>query len=87
MVEFVSYDGKWPNLCGGELVLRIDGKEVNLGQCLRSGGCVWFDSDWGEYVETGAWSVSVPKEFAQYANEITEIVNGNVPWGCCGGCV
>ena len=26
MVEFVSYDGKWPNLCGGLLVLKIDNK-------------------------------------------------------------
>lgn len=87
MVEFVSYDGAWPNLCSGELVLRIEGKEVNLGCCLCSGGRVRFDSDWCEHVESGAWSVDVPEEFAQYADEITEIVNDNVPWGCCGGCV
>lgn len=87
MVEFVSYDGAWPNLCSGELVLRIEGKEVNLGRCLCSGGRVWFDNKWSEHVEDGPWSVSVPKEFAQYADEITEVVNDNVPWGCCGGCV
>lgn len=87
MVEFVSYNGKYPNLCGGKLVLRIEGKEVNLGRCLCSGGSVWFDSDWCEHIEDGAWSVNVPAEFAQYANEITAIVNANVPRGCCGGCV
>lgn len=87
MVEFVSYNGKYPNLCTGELVLRITGKEVNLGCCLCSGGRVWFDDEGSEHVEDGSWSVSVPKEFAQYADEITEVVNDNVRWGCCGGCV
>lgn len=87
MVEFVSYDGEFPNLCRGELVLRIEGKEVNLGCCLCSGGRVWFDSDWREHVESGEWSVDVPEEFAQYADEIVEVVNDNVPGGCCGGCV
>ena len=27
-VEFVSYSGRYPNLCSGTLVLRIDGKTV-----------------------------------------------------------
>ena len=27
MVEFVSYNGSFPNLCSGTLVLRIDGVE------------------------------------------------------------
>lgn len=30
-VEFVSYSGKWPNLCSGELTLEIDGEEVAFG--------------------------------------------------------
>lgn len=87
MVEFVSYDGEHPNLCRGDLVIRIEGKEVNLGCCLCSGGQVWFDSDGRGCIEAGAWSVDVPAQFAQYADEITEVVNSNVPWGCCGGCV
>ena len=87
MIEFVSYNGEYPNLCSGELVLRIDGKEVNFGSCLCSGGYVIFDDNWCEHVGCGEWSVDVPEEFAQYADEITEVVNDNVPWGCCGGCV
>jgi len=31
MIEFISYTGKWPNLCSGVLTLRIDGKEVSFG--------------------------------------------------------
>lgn len=87
MIEFISYNGKYPNLCSGELILRIDGKEVSLSSCLCSGGYVTFDDDWCEHVGRGKWVVDVPEEFAQYADEITEVVNDNVPWGCCGGCV
>ena len=47
-----------------------------------------FDDDWEENVEEGRWSiVDIPEEFAQYIGEITEVVNHNVPWGCCGGCI
>ena len=31
MVEFVSYTGEYPHLCGGVLTLRIDGEEVRFG--------------------------------------------------------
>ena len=88
MVEFVSYDGSFPNLCSGKLVLAIDGERVEFPDyCMCSGGSVWFDSDWGEHVETGAWTVDVPKQYEHLKDEIEECVNNNVPCGCCGGCV
>ena len=88
MVEFVSYNGKWPNLCSGLLVLSIDGKIVEFQDyCMRSGGTVWFDEHWDEHVECGAWSVDVPEEYTHLTDEIEKCVNDNVPWGCCGGCV
>lgn len=88
MVEFVSYDGRFPNLCSGKLVLRIDGKVVIMpDHCMISGGCVWFDNEWGEHVETGGWSVEVPDDLCKYKKEIEDCVNANVPNGCCGGCV
>lgn len=30
-VKFISYTGKYPNLCRGMLTLEIDGKEVKFG--------------------------------------------------------
>ena len=30
-VEFISYDGKYPCLCSGKLILRIDGVIVTFG--------------------------------------------------------
>lgn len=88
MVEFVSYDGKYPNLCSGILVLRIDGEVVEFPKySMNSGGCIGFDKNWDEYVCGGAWTVEVPEEYEYLCEEIEECVNENVPWGCCGGCI
>ena len=35
-VEFISYTGRYPNLCSGILTLRIDGKEVTFGYNYRT---------------------------------------------------
>lgn len=53
VVEFVDYDGDYPNLCSGTLTIKIDGKERVLKRVLRSGGSVWFDDDWSEHIEYG----------------------------------
>lgn len=87
MVEFISYDGSFPNLCSGTLMLKIDGEIVSWQHCLRSGGTVWFDDNWSVHVETGEWTVNIPEEYEKYREEITDIVNSNIPYGCCGGCV
>lgn len=88
MVEFVSYNGRYPNYCSGKLVLRIDGKEVTFPDyCMCSGGSVWFDDELDEHVECGEWTVDVPEEYVQFYDEIQNCVNENVPCGCCGGCI
>lgn len=88
MVEFVSYSGEWPNLCSGDLIVKIDGEEVNIGRCLSSGGGCYFSSDWEEHVTKGAWEIDkLPEAYEKYRKEIEKIANENVPWGCCGGCV
>lgn len=90
IVEFVSYDGSYPTLCFGTLIVRINGQEVNLGNCLSSGGSCGFDEEYDEYVNYGAWLVdesSIPSEYLQYKQQIEDVVNQNVPYGCCGGCL
>ena len=102
-VKFVSYDGKRPNLCTGTLVLNIDGKDYSFGfttvpgmsKCdfpmfWHSGGSVSFDDDWNANVTSGRWQIDhldLPEQFREYADEIDDIFNDNVPYGCCGGCV
>ena len=91
MIEFVSYNGEYPNLCSGSLTVKIDEKTVCLPSHLfYSGGCAWFDEEWNAYVESGKWKIdmhSLPKEYAHLVSELEEVMNDNVPWGCCGGCL
>jgi len=93
-IEFVSYDGEWPSLCMGRLILKVNGEEIDFGKyCLGSGGSVtrFTDEDgmtdfnvskgkW--YIDT--WPENFPEELKQEANEC---VNNNIKQGCCGGCI
>ena len=48
-LKFISYDGKFPNLCSGTLVMNLDGKDITFSSyCLSSGGSVSFDEEWNE---------------------------------------
>lgn len=110
-IKFVSYDGEWPHLCSGTLVLNIDGKDFSFSQVLSSGGHIWFSDDWSQSgVEQGPWKLNAFKEKDGYRFDgfeyngrpddspkitftedeiacITQLVNENVPEGCCGGCI
>ena len=35
-VKFVSYTGRWPNLCTGVLTLEIDGEKITFGYGFHS---------------------------------------------------
>ena len=86
----VKYDGSYPNLCRGNLILTIDGKEwIFPDSCLCSGGIVSFDDEWNECVTSGEWTITeYPKDFPEELEQAAEdAVNENVSWGCCGGCV
>ena len=87
---FVSYDGGYPNLCSGTLVLGVYGKKVTFPHpCLYSGGSVTFDEHWSESVSSGPWFISQwPEDFPESLKaEAEDVVNENIPYGCCGGCV
>lgn len=89
-LKFVSYDGEYPNLCRGTLVLSTNGKEYTCKRCLMSGGRCYFDWNHDEHTERGRWRVDVeelPKELVPIAREVEKLVNNHVPYGCCGGCL
>lgn len=95
-VEFVSYTGKYPNLCRGILTLKIDGETVTFGNSLFSnrvdypkfwstgGSCHFSHATHGEWY---VYESEIPTEYKGYAAEIEEVFNKNVPYGCCGGCL
>lgn len=92
-IEFVSYNGDYPNLCSGVLQLKVEGRVLKFGcwgDCdypsfWRSGG--GFDDDYNAYY--GDWIISekeLPDFLKPYVDVISKLLNENVPKGCCGGC-
>lgn len=89
MIEFISYSGKYPHLCCGCLRLMINNEEVIFDNILASGGYCGIDGDYEEYVEQDEWYVNDGNlgEYEKYRSEILDIINENVEFGCCGGCL
>lgn len=96
-VKFISYDGAYPNLCRGKLILEIDGVRYTFlpwgydgKTTFRSFWCSGggLTSDYNTY--DGEWKIAVndlPEHLREYAAEIDEVFNTNVDFGCCGGCI
>ena len=91
MVEFVSYDGKWPCLCYGTLIIKVNGKTYSFRNAMISGGCIIGgpSTDWDMWSEEGPWEINLEEhpELEPYKEEIIQVVNDNVEYGCCGGCI
>lgn len=89
MVEFISYDGKYPCLCMGTLCIKVDEKRYLFHHAMHSGGCIRRDEDWNMWAEQGDWEIDLFEhpELEPYKEEITKVINENVPHGCCGGCI
>ena len=65
-------------------------KKGLYGSFWCSGGHAGFDSDWNEIVEYSPWIIredDLPEELKPFANEISDVFNDHVPYGCCGGCL
>ena len=84
-IEFVSYDGEWPNLCRGYFIVKIDGKEYKFGRVWDdkdntdileefwiSGGSVTFDKDWNENVSSGPWELEFGLKKEKYPEVVQE---------------
>ena len=86
-IEFVSYNGKYPNLCSGVLTLRVDGQIRQFDWCLISGG---YCDVYEDLCKIGEWDIKdgVFSDFTENEKElIRQLVNQNVRPGCCGGCL
>ena len=88
----IKYDGEWPCLCMGRLKVWIGETFYDFGKyVLSSGGSVWFSDKWEEHIESGPWSIiedSIPKNFPKdRLEDLLNVINSTIPYGCCGGCV
>ena len=101
-VKFVSYTGRWPNLCSGILTLEIDDERYVFGGVeynnptnnpkfwYTTGECGFLGSLDNPYIHEGPWEIDefeLPDSIRRYADEICNVFNQNVERGCCGGCL
>ena len=85
----IDYNGAFPNLCSGDLVVTIDGFVWIFPQyCLSSGGHVAMTDDGDWYTDRQEWNITEwPIDFPENLKEqVLDEVNSMVSWGCCGGC-
>ena len=54
MIKFISYDGAYPNLCSGTLVVEIDGERISFGPQFL----------WESEKKAGAQPANYPKFWA-----------------------
>lgn len=75
----------------GHQQLKKNGKQYSMKHVLESGGSCGFNKDYSEsYINKGEWLIVetyLPKELQDDVEELTYLVNKNVPYGCCGGCL
>ena len=91
-VEFVSYDGRYPNFCSGELVLVINGMTHYFGNHYydhqdETHHKAFWSKNWLDM--EGEWEIDcleLPEFLRPYAHEIDCTFNANVARRCCGGC-
>ncbi len=87
----IEYDGSYPSLCSGTLTIHLGDRTWVCDRVLSSGGSVSFDGSWNENVTSGEWTIyedELPKDFPRdLVEKLEELVNSEVPHGCCGGCV
>jgi hypothetical protein len=91
MIEFVSYDGKFPTPCLGSLMYLYNGVKHTVNNPLKSGGACFIDPvDGKEVLTTGKWRLRMsmfPHLGKAEFMELEKLVNDNVTAGCCGGCL
>ena len=89
VVNVVSYTGKYPNLCNGDLVVVVNGKFWHFGEnALRTGGrCTYNRRTSNCHTYKGPWTIKFPEGFPEdLQGVVTDAVNDRVEHGCCGGC-
>lgn len=88
-----EYDGKWPNLCSGQLIVYMGDKKFEFERgALKSSGHVKKTRDGcykavqGEwYINNSDWPPDFPVAFREFL--LYKInTDGQIPLPCCGGC-
>ena len=77
----IEYDGKWPSLCMGQLIVILNGERLIFpGCCIRPDD----DAPVGQRWEITKWPTGFPPIYQLY---VTQALNEFLPPERCGGCL
>lgn len=85
----IKYDGKFPNLCVGNLLVTVDDQQWDFGTfALYSGGNVLY-TDKGKWeIKKDEWAIRWPTDFPnRFKKAVAQKINETIEHGCCGGCL
>lgn len=88
MAGSISSDIIIPIIGGGKFIDEAT-DNPNFEKLWSSGGRISGCME-DLYAVEGEWHIDaddLPEQFRDIADEIDEVFNNNVPWGCCGGCI
>jgi hypothetical protein len=86
----IEYDGKYPCLCMGHLIVWIDDVKWDFGRySLSSGGHIHRNENWDMWTTEGDWFIDeFPQGFPEELKKLVLLkINEEIPHGCCGGCI
>ena len=55
-----------------------------------TGGSCGFYANGEDYIDHDEWQLiesNLPEKYEPYSEELINVFNDNVRWGCCGGCL
>jgi hypothetical protein len=74
----IEYNGKWPNLCSGDLIITVEGVRWEFPPlCLNVRGTL--SQGW----DMDRWPDNFPERLKV---DVLKKVNEEIGWPCCGGC-
>ncbi len=88
-LEFISYDGSFPNLCRGDFIINLYGRKWLLK--LKTGGSATCYGGAAEHITRAPWQLYedyIPDDFPRdLIPAVLLLAEKHVPQGCCGGCI
>lgn len=62
----------------------------NYEEFWTTGGACGFCTNGEDYIDHDEWQLiesNLPEKYEPYSEELINVFNENVWWGCCGGCL
>lgn len=78
-------------LCCGNIevqIIPLNKTYTSIFLCSGGGIICPEGEEWNLQPSSGPWDVTFCDDFPEeYKDEVVTLINAEIPWGCCGGCI